>query len=57
MAINENPTFNQEQLAQHLNIHKSNISTHIKELRAKGYIDAKKLLVTPLGKNHLETLK
>lgn len=54
MAINENPTFNQEQLAQHLNIHKSNISTHIKDLTLKGYIDNKS--PTSLGKEHIKHL-
>ncbi|MDV4269441.1 MarR family transcriptional regulator, partial [Acinetobacter baumannii] len=54
MAISENPTFNQEQLAQHLNIHKSNISTHIKDLTLKGYIDNKS--PTSLGKEHIKHL-
>lgn len=54
MAINENPTFNQEQLAQHLNIHKSNISTHIKDLKEIGYIKDK--LLTSSGKEHIKRL-
>ncbi len=57
MAIQDYPEYTQTYLTEYLSMDKGNVSKGIKELRAKGYIDAKKLLVTPLGKNHLETLK
>ncbi|MDN5524774.1 AAA family ATPase, partial [Acinetobacter sp.] len=57
MAIQDYPEYTQTYLTEYLSMDKGNLSKRIKELRAKGYIDAEKLLVTPLGKNHLETLK
>ena len=57
MAIQDYPEYTQTYLTEYLSMDKGNVSKDIKELRAKGYIDATKLLVTPLGKNHLETLK
>ena len=57
MAIQDYPEYTQTYLTEYLSMDKGNVSRGIKELRAKGYIDAEKLLVTPLGKNHLETLK